>query len=137
MRTRGLDPGMPDLSGLEPLTEFPASFEEAVLRAAGNPEKAQLLIGFRVERREDRVEILTYPAGAEGADPSEALEGVEPDIKRFGAAHGQTGDGAEIALRRDPIGLLDLRDDFCQQGVTEFIESALEGCRIGGRKAAG
>ena len=62
-------------------------------RAAGNPQQTKLRVGLGIERGEAGGEIFREPAGAEGADPGEAVHGVQAYEQRFRAAHRQSGDG--------------------------------------------
>ena len=87
-------------------------------------------IGFRIEPGEGRWEVFTQATRAERPDPGKAAQGVQANIQRFGAPHRKSRDGAGVALLRDPIGFLNFRDDFSEQGFAELIVVTLAEVRV-------
>jgi len=96
----------------EPGAEIAIDFNQAVFGAAGDPEQVKLLAGFGVQRGKFLIEFGSEAAGAESADVGKFIKSVEAGEQRFGAAHGQAGDGAGVAISLDEISGFDLRDDF-------------------------
>ena len=85
--------------------ELAIGLDEPVLRAAGDPQQPQPVVGLGVETGERGLVFLGQAAGAEGADPGEAIERVEPHEQRLGAAHREAGDGARLASLGGAVGL--------------------------------
>jgi len=117
--------GVGDGFGGEPFAQVAVDVDEMVFGAAGDPEQFDLLAGVGVECGEFLVEFGTEAAGAEGANPGELVERVEAGEERFCAAHGETGDGARVAILLCEVFGFDARNDFGEQGFAEFAEVAV------------
>jgi len=75
-----LDLGVPDILRAQPVAELTVGVDESVVTPASDPKQAQLRIGLGVERREGGIEVIAEPAGAEGANPREAVQGVKAGL---------------------------------------------------------
>ena len=125
VHARSFDVGMRDGFGGEPFAQVAVDVDEMVFGAAGDPEQFDLLAGVGVECGEFLVEFRTEAAGAKGANPGELVERVEAGEERFCAAHGETGDGARVAILLYKVFGFDARNDFGEQGFSEFTEVAV------------
>src|SRR5262249_42474068 len=125
-----LDVREADAFGREPLLQLAVRVDEAILGAAGDPEQAQLLVRAGTELGKNGIELLAQAAGTEGADPGEAVQGVQADEERFGAAHREAGDGTGAAVRGHAIGLLHFGEDFGEEGVAETVVVPLAEIRV-------
>ena len=90
--------------------------EQAVVNAAGDPQQMQVR-ELRRERAELRGEIDEVHGRAEAADIGELVRVGEADGEGFETAHGKAGDRAAVAIVAYGVGLLNLRDDFSEQGL--------------------
>src|SRR5579871_2170952 len=60
--------------GFQPFSKLPIRADQSVFRTAGNPEQADLLVGFRVKPRKGLVEFLWNPPRTESSDPGKLVE---------------------------------------------------------------
>jgi len=106
--------------------EFAVGLDESVFGAAGDPEELEVG-GGGVECGELVHVVEVVDGGGEAANPGEFVGVVEAGVEGFQASHGESGDGASIAVAGDVVGGLDEGEDFGGEHGHEELGIVLDG----------
>src|SRR5262245_1485675 len=116
-------PDVWDVRLLEGLVEGLRALVEPILPPAADPEEPEAgprRRGVVEERREDPLWPLPGAAGHAGHGP-EGLRVSQADLQGLVAAHGETGEGAVVAVGKRAVAAVHHRDDLLEEDTLEDV----------------